>query len=674
MLYKMLTARPPFQAETTTATIQQLLSEEPVPPSLLNSRTPRDLETICLKCLSKEPQSRYESAASMADDLRRFERGEPVAARRIGHFGRLSRWARRRPALATAWATCILLALVLTVSGSWWFLQRVAAERAAEVDGRVELREAEQLRQKGDYAGAAAALDRARLRLGKAGPAALHERLDQAAAAVELVQHLEAIRLERALVKPPTELLGVLILPPPEVSKDAHAPIAETGTGRHYEESFREAGIGAPGDDPAVVAARVGASPVREALLAALDDWAACAIDRDQQAWVVAVVRRADPDPWRDSVRDPATWVNPEALRDLAARAPVPQQSAQILAVLGARLRGKKLDAVPFLVRVVSSYPADFWVNIEMGNALWSQSNLVEATGYYRTALALRPQTVSLHYALGGLYLAQHRWDESIAEFDQAVRLTPENPWCHNRLGFTLAWKGGHDDEAIAQFREAVRLDANIGWSHYFLAVALERKNCFDEAVDEFREAARLLPEKRAEWERNLRKLLLKLGRGAEARAAWKEELAAHPSNHDDWFGYAELCLFQGDEEEYRRARRELLAQFGTVTDRAVAERVARACLLLPPTEGELRQAVALTEHAVAGGRQGHEFAYPYFLFAQGMARYRQGRFDDAIKLMNGEAASVMGPSPRLVLAMAQIPEGPSGSGQKDPGCGNPLL
>jgi tetratricopeptide (TPR) repeat protein len=504
-------------------------------------------------------------------------------------------------------------------------------------------------------------LGRAKDRLGEFVPPELRDRLATAFANLELVTRLDAIRLERGLAKPPTPL----VLPLSEVPKDGHELGGETPSGRHYEEAFRGAGIGAPGDDPAEAAARVRATPLRGTLVAALDDWAACATDRDQQAWVLAVVQRADPDPWRDSVRDPATWDNPEALRDLAARAPVPKQSPQILAVLGARLRGKKLDAVPFLTRVVSAYPADFWVNIELGNALWSGSSLVEAVGYYRTALALRPQTVSLHYALGGLYLGLRRWDEAIAEYEQAIRLDPENAWCHNRLGFTLAWKGGRDDEAIAQFREALRLDANNGWSHYFLAIALENKGRLDEAVDEFREAARLLPEKRAEARQRLRGLLLKLGRGAEARSDWKEALAAHPPNHDDWFGYAELCLFLGDEAEYRRARRDLLAQLGTVTDRGVAERVGRACLLLPAPEDELRQAVALTERAVAGGRLGHELAFPYFLFAEGLARYRQGRFDDAIKLMNGEAASVMGPSPRLVLAMAQYQRGQKDQARK---------
>src|SRR5580765_1840505 len=119
-----------------------------------------------------------------------------------------------------------------------------------------------------------------------------------------------------------------------------------------------------------------------------------------------------------------------------------------------------------------------------------------------------------------------------------------------------------------------------------------------------------MLPEKRAESSRHRRGLLLKLGRGADVRAAWKEELAANPPKHDDWFGYAELCLFLGDQAEYRRARRELLAQFGSATDPAVAERTARACLLLPAEELELSQAVALAGRAVAAGRAGHEFAY----------------------------------------------------------------
>jgi serine/threonine-protein kinase len=439
-------------------------------------------------------------------------------------------------------------------------------------------------------------------------------------------------------------------------------------SGRHYEEAFRQAGIGAPGDDPAEAAARVRASPVRGALVAALDDWAACAADRDQQAWVLAVVRQADPDPWRDRVRDPATWDDAGALRDLAARAPVGEQSPQLLAVLGARLRAKKIDAVPLLARVVAAYPNDFWANIETGNAFLHQSNAAAAAGYYRAALALRPGTVSIHYALGGMYLGLYHWDQCIAEYEQAIRLDPANAWCHNRLGVAFQWKGGHDDEAIARFRESIRIDPTIGWTHHHLAVSLERQGRFDEAVAEFREAARLSPEKRAEWKWDLRRVLLRQRRGAEALAAWKEELAARPTAHDDWFGYAELCAFLGEEAEYRRARRDLLAQFGTATDPYVAERVGRGCVLLPGTEDELRQAAALTDRAVAAEGQQYDWVRPYFHFAKGLAHYRQGRFDDAVATMTGDAsksAEYLGPIPRLVTAMALYQKGQKDEARK---------
>jgi serine/threonine-protein kinase len=666
ILYELLTGRPPFHSDTASATLHQVVNEEPVLPRRLNPRVPRDLQTICMKCLNKEPQKRYMSAQATAEDLRRHEQGEPIKARPVGPVERAVRWLRRRPALAAALAASVLLAAGLIGTALWWHGQRTKLEAAAVANAEADLNESERLRDWGEFKASAAVLQRAKDRLRAFVPPELRDRLSTAFAHLELVTRLDAIRLERALVKPhampkgPTDLLSVLTLSGPPVSKGGHASGARTSSGQHYQEAFREAGIGAVGDDPAEAAARLRASPVRGALVTALDDWAACVADREQQAWVLAVVRQADPDPWRDRVRDPATWDDPAALRELADRAPVAKQSPQLLAVLGARLRANKLDAVRFLERVASAYPGDFWVNVEMGNALCDRSDRGEAIGYYRTALALRPETVSLRYALGDLYLAQRRWDGAIAEYEQADRLDPENAWCHNRLGFTLGWKGGRDDEAIAHFREAVRIDPDIGWSHYFLAIALENKGRLDEAIDEFREAARLLPEKRNEWRQRHRGLLLRLGRGAEVRAVWKQDLAARPPGHDDWFGYAELCLFLGDEAEYRSARHDLLAQFGSTTDADVSERTGRACLLLAAPEGELRQAVALTERAVAASG-----ANPFYLFALGVSRYRQGRFDDAIKLMNGGAASVMGPCPRLILAMAQYQQGQKDEARK---------
>ena len=160
---------------------------------------------------------------------------------------------------------------------------------------------------------------------------------------------------------------------------------------------------------------------------------------------------------------------------------------------------------------------------------------------------------------------------------------------------------------------------------------------------------------------------MIRQGRLEETRAAWQKALATNPPEHDAWFGYAELCLFLGQEDEYRRARRDLLARFGSSTEPAVDERAGRACLLLPGTKEELAEAVALTDRAVAAGREGHESAHPYYWFARGLADYRLGRHDDAIVAMRGEAAKadLMGPSQRLITAMALHQKGKNDEAHK---------
>src|SRR5436190_80327 len=119
MLYAQLTGRPPFFAASTLDTLRQVLEREPISPKALNPKIPTDLDTICMKCLQKEPARRYASARDLADDVARFLRGEPVRARPIGALDRALKWTRRRPALAALWGLVILLA-VSGVAGIAW--------------------------------------------------------------------------------------------------------------------------------------------------------------------------------------------------------------------------------------------------------------------------------------------------------------------------------------------------------------------------------------------------------------------------------------------------------------------------------------------------------------------------------------------------------------------------
>src|SRR5262245_47674655 len=99
LLYHLLTSRPPFASATIPATLAQVLNTEPVPPRRLNPAIPSDLETICLKCLQKEPERRYSSAQELADELRRFLSREPIRARPISPPEKLWHWSRRKPLL-----------------------------------------------------------------------------------------------------------------------------------------------------------------------------------------------------------------------------------------------------------------------------------------------------------------------------------------------------------------------------------------------------------------------------------------------------------------------------------------------------------------------------------------------------------------------------------------------
>ncbi len=133
ILYACLTGRPPFQGKTVVETLDQVRTQEPAPPSRWRSGVPLDLETICLKCLRKEPERRYSSARALAEDLRRWQAGEPIAARPVGTWERCWKWTKRRPAVA-ALSAAVFMVLVAGIGGvTWQWQEAVAQKNNAEV-------------------------------------------------------------------------------------------------------------------------------------------------------------------------------------------------------------------------------------------------------------------------------------------------------------------------------------------------------------------------------------------------------------------------------------------------------------------------------------------------------------------------------------------------------------
>jgi serine/threonine-protein kinase len=581
ILYELLTGRPPFHGETAAATMNQVITYDPVPPSQLNFKVPRDLETICLKCLEKVPSHRYASAAALADDLKRFEDGRPIQARPLGLAARLGRWGRRNPAAAALVAT--VLALVgLAIGGGFW-LEWERGERRAESVRQEErearaieaaLEQASALGTQGRWPDARAVLEGAASQLSSSAPANLWERLMQARSDANIAAKLEGIRLRLS-----TD------------STKAHGTAAPLYA--EYAEAFRSYFII---DllilDPEEAAVRVRNSGIRETLLAYLHDWHYWALVADR-AKLGAVLDRADDDPWRRAwreavaVRDTTVPKDTRRMVVLAAKREALAQPPVVLSGLGGVLLwdGYREETLAFLREAQQRHPEDFWLNYLLGQ-YWEQERPQVAVSYLRAAVAIRPWN-------GEIYI---------------------------RLGRALL-ETGDAEGALGAFEKALVLNPN------------------------------------ADVARDLPKLQAPQGKQEALRAAWEKLLERDPPDHDSWFGYAELCLFLGREEDYRRARRALLGKFGATTNPFEAERTARACLLLSGTDDELRQAVALAEHAVAK-REGDKWAHGCFEFVHGLAEYRQGQFDRAMATMHGDASGALGPAPRLVLALSLYQSG----------------
>jgi serine/threonine-protein kinase len=575
ILYELLTGRPPFKAETAAETVHQLLSQDPVAPSRLNARVPRDLETVCLKCLAREPRRRYPTAAALGDDLGRVLRGEATAARPEGPLAQLVRRVRRRPFPAAAGAVAVLATAALVGFGAWTLSERAAARQAAAADREAveraagdDLTEMENLLRRSAWPEARAALERAKGRLGDRDSAGLRQRLNQGARDLELVTDLEEIRLR--------------------LSRNSSTALSPETL---YADAYRKYGIDLLTLDPAEAATRISNSAVRETLLAFLHDWLYWVSDANR-ARVRAAVDRADDDRWRQTYRDAiaAGDRDPGKLKALAAAPEAVAQHPVILSGLCGSLliHNLRAEASAVLNAAQQRHPDDFWINYLLGQ-FWSQDRPLQAAGYFRAAVALRPSSDQAYYRLG-----------------RALRDT------------------GDVDGAIDAFRQTVALNSEM-------AVV-----------------------------KDLAKLLAPRGGLDEVRVAWQKHLDGSPPDHESWYGYAQLCLFLGDEEAFGRNRAAMLDRFGgAATEWYEAERTSLACLLRPTGGDELRRIVEMVDRAAAVGPQPPHPDHAYIQFVRGFAEYRRGRPVQAIPLLEESAARLTNrPGPRLVLAMAQFKAG----------------
>jgi tetratricopeptide (TPR) repeat protein len=577
ILCEILTGAPPFGRAGLFTRLQRARAGDLSDTMDCLDRCGADAELVCLAkdCLAPEPAGRpadgavvaarlTEYLAGVQERLRRSELGQARAeARAEGER------TRRRLAVGLAAA---LLAMMALGGGTLLLVQHHQAEQAREQAQRQQAAEsallrAADLQQQGRWAEALAVLQQARQRLDERDEKVSHK-IQRAVAEVELVGRLEKVRLASATVE------GRFF--------------ARDRADREFEAEFRAAGLGGPDEPAEAVAERVRASGVRAALVAALDAWAVTTKDQRRRDWARVVARSADePSDWGRRLR--VSWADPKALELLAREAPVDRLSPHLLCALADAL-GDRREAGVLLRKAQLQYPGDFWLTFFLALHLAAQGQYPEAAGFYRTALAARPDTPGVlvnladvlhghqkldeacdccrralvldpnhayaHALLGVALLQQNKVDEGMARLRKAIELDPTLARAHLNLGSALMLKGQLDD-AISSYRRAIEFDPKLAAAHTNLGVALDGKGQLEKAIACYHKAVELDP-KDAKPHYNLGVALDAKGQLDEAIASWRKAIELDPRHAGAHFNLGNALKAKGQRGEamvcWRRA------------------------------------------------------------------------------------------------------------------------
>jgi tetratricopeptide (TPR) repeat protein len=406
------------------------------------------------------------------------------------------------------------------------------------------------------------------------------------------------------------------------------------GADQRYAAAFAEAGLAREGDDPAEAAGRIDVSAVRGPLVAALDDWASCAQDDKRVAWLLAMARKADPDGWRDRARQPAVRQDLTTLQALLAEEEAADQSPQLVVALGECL-ARRGGGPASLRRAQVRHPDDFWLNMEMGYLPGSEDDLAQAAGYFRAALALRPDAAIVSYNLGLCLDAQGKRQEAEEVYRAAIRLDPKVALLHICQGHLLRDQGKWQ-EATDEYRAALRLAPKDAGARTGLGNCLIEQGKPQEAEAEYRAALRLAPEDYGA-RTGLGNALYGQGKRQEALAAYRAAIrldpevaprehlvdaGAHNKLGDYLHGRGE---WKGAEAEYRAA---------TGLDPKFPRSHHNLGLVLED-QGRLKEA---EEEQRAAIRLDAKYARPhnslgYVLYAQGKRQEAEAEYRAAIRL-----------------------------------------
>jgi serine/threonine-protein kinase len=550
ILCQILTGKPPYVGRSPEEVRRKAANGDLAEARAWLDGCGADAELIALTtaCLSAEPIDRPRDARAVADALTAYLDG--VQARL--HRAELAEAEARARAIEEAKRRRLTLALAGTVllaatlgGGGWLWVKTGRDARQAQLTRDVNdaLNKATVLREKAK----AATSDSAAL---------FAQAREQAQRALALIENGLADRaLQDQVMQLQTELDQEdkdrkLIAALDAARLDGAATLA--GENRFateravplFREAFRAYGLPSGEGDPAAVAARLRehSGKVQEAVSAALDEWIDLAnnptrkISEPHLDWLRALAASVELDGgWRRQFRTAMAQQQVQRrqadLEKLAREVDVAKVPAPPLCRLFGQLWAvqAKASALALLRRTHQQYPADFWVNEYLGQALRrSQApDLAESVRYHTAAVTLRPDSSGAHVNLGNALLDNGRLDDAIACFRKAAELDPKYANAHSNLGNALKAKG-QLDEAIACCRKAIKLDPKFAWAHSNLGTALLDKGQIDESITHYRTASELDP-KFAYAHNNLGNALKAKGRLNDAIACYRKAIEVEP-------------------------------------------------------------------------------------------------------------------------------------------------
>jgi tetratricopeptide (TPR) repeat protein len=544
ILCTTLTGQAPYSGKSIREVLRRAASADLVEANarLEDCGADAELVALCRDCLAAAPEGRPHDAGAVAarvaahqaavqERLRRAELERAEARVQAEEECKRREVERQRRRAQFGLAGAVLLLVAGAACGALWY-QRDQADRAAEQALRQaeadrkrgqaehELRQALQQAQNGRHK----LLDQ----LGKPGgvfelldrPADWSGQLQAARAAVQQARTVarsadglaegplgrEISRVDALLAVDDAEYRLALALE--QVRLDRATPVG--GQYNHvsalaaYTQAFGQLGPRIEPGATRALAEKIRQSPIREQLVAALDDWclsAWLAGRQDLAGRLLALARQSDPDPVRDPVRDVKLWQDRSSLAKLAALLEVDRGEQQ----RGARLSPQMYNLVGFLLfrcdaewepwlrAGQAAYPADFWLNLQLGTLLWEKKRPAEAVGFLRVAVAVRPHSCAARTNLGNALFDVKDQAGAIRQYRQAIELKPDYALAHYDLGLALQAKG-ELGPAIQELRRALELDPKLAPAYKSLGVALRAKGDLEGAIREYRRAIDLNP------------------------------------------------------------------------------------------------------------------------------------------------------------------------------------